>query len=115
MSRHCVLLDGTLVWSACRAEKGAYAGPIRGPGTLECPWLASEDQDKERLEPPHVTVLFKTRKWRFGLRELDFFDAVPDPRDVPKEIVKQLEANVESYTAGWDRLYPNNPVASRDV
>jgi hypothetical protein len=83
------------------------------------PWNARgwrvKIQDKERLESPHVTVLFKTRKWRFGLRELDFLDAVPDPRDVPKEIVQHLEANVESYTAGWDRLYPNNPVGSRDV
>ena len=41
-------------------------------------------RDRERLEPPHVTVVHKTRTWRFGLRSEGFLDEEPDPKEVPK-------------------------------
>lgn len=71
-------------------------------------------QDKERLEPPHVTILFRTWKWRFGLREQDFLDRDPDPRQVPPEIVEHLRGHWSDYVSAWDRLYPRNPVDSRE-
>lgn len=71
-------------------------------------------RDRERVEPPHVTVLFKTRAWRLGLRERDYLDARPDPADVPPPVTDHLlsAAVFPTVVAAWDRLYPHNPVAS---
>ena len=71
-------------------------------------------RDRERLEPPHATVLHKTRAWRFGLRSERFLDKDPDPGDVPGEIVEALHANLTELRQEWDRMFPENPVASRD-
>ena len=71
-------------------------------------------RDRERVEPPHVTVLFKTHAWRLGLRERDYLDSRPDPADVPPAITDHLlSADVfRQIVEAWDRLYPHNPVAS---
>jgi len=55
--------------------------------------------DKERLEEPHVTILWKTNRWRWSLRERRFMDATPDPADVPSEVLAELAANYEKLTA----------------
>jgi hypothetical protein len=34
-------------------------------------------RDRERSEPPHVTILHKTRAWRIGLRSGSFLDREP--------------------------------------
>ncbi len=44
-------------------------------------------QDKERLEPPHVSILRATDKWRINLRTGEFIDRIPDPDDVPDQII----------------------------
>lgn len=67
-------------------------------------------RDRERVEPPHVTVLWKTESWRFGLRERDFLDKKPDPKGVPENLVKHILANIKSYTDSWNSMYPENPV-----
>jgi hypothetical protein len=72
-------------------------------------------QDKERVEPPHVTVLFKRWKWRFGLREKDFLDKEPSPGDVPGDLVRFLEDNVGAFCSDWGEMYPDNPVDSQDA
>ena len=73
-------------------------------------------RDRERVEPPHVTVLFKTVSWRFGLRELDFLDGKPSPSGVPSEIVEHLVACAVRCAAAraWDNMYPHNPVPVYD-
>ena len=74
-------------------------------------------RDRERVEPPHVTVLFKTGAWRLGLRGRDYLDARPDPADVPAAVTDHLlsEPVFRQLVAAWDRLYPQNPVASSDA
>jgi hypothetical protein len=69
-------------------------------------------RDRERIEPPHATVLHKTRAWRFGLRTLDFLDAEPDPDDVPTELVDAILADIDRLRREWDAMYPENPVDS---
>lgn len=64
----------------------------------------------ERVEPPHVTIMRKTQTWRYGLREPGFLDSVPNPRDVPTEVVDVVNAKMEELRAEWDRRYPENPV-----
>ena len=69
-------------------------------------------RDQERLEPPHVTIMHKTRAWRLGLRDLQFLDQEPDPGEVPEELVREIEAHVDELRQAWDSIYPSNPVTT---
>lgn len=68
-------------------------------------------QDKERVEEPHVTIIFKTQRWRFRLRTLDFYDMWPDPKDVPHDVLDAILQGHVNLCREWDRRYPLNPVA----
>lgn len=71
-------------------------------------------RDKERVEPPHVSILYKTRCWRFGLRERDLLDEVPPRRAVPRAILDDITARTDEFARAWNQLYPENPVNSVD-
>ena len=71
-------------------------------------------RDRERLEPPHVTILFKTRAWRFNLRSEMFLDKKPDPKEVPKEVVDAIRASLAVLREAWDRMFPENPISSEE-
>lgn len=70
--------------------------------------------DRERLEPPHVTIIRRLDRWRYGLRDEDcgFLDREPPPGDVPKELVQYIELNLRRLIDEWDAMYPKNPVKS---
>lgn len=81
--------------------------------------LASEGwkvkiRDKERLEPPHVTIFCKRRTWRLGLRDREFLDP---PGGKWKEIDARVRAAIESpenwrrLCDEWDSANPTNPVS----
>ena len=78
--------------------------------SLPEPWASrgwkAKIRDKERLEPPHVTVLHKTRAWRIGLRELGFLDASPQAKNVPDELCAYVEENSKVFRDAWNRMYP---------
>lgn len=80
------------------------------PATLAEQGWKAKIRDRERLETPHVTVMFKTRSWRVSLRDLCFLDCAPPPRNVPGEIVTAIEASLDELRAAWDARYPSNPV-----
>ena len=84
--------------------------------TLPEPWASrgwkAKIRDRERLEPPHVTILQKTRAWRFDLRSATFLDREPDPKEVPEEIVTALRSSLELLRQEWDRIFPENPIFS---
>jgi hypothetical protein len=65
------------------------------------------------FEPPHVTILYKTSAWRFDLRTETFLDKEPSPKDVPEEVMDTVRSNLASLRLEWDRMYPENCVASR--
>ena len=71
-------------------------------------------RDKERLEPPHVTLLRGTRSWRLSLRTGAFLDAVPDPAEVPPALVTEVRGQLEELVKQWDAMYPENPVSSME-
>lgn len=71
-------------------------------------------RDRERNEPPHVTFLRGTKCWRFGLREAQFLDKEPDPKEVPRELVDVVRNAMAELRAQWDSMYPHNPVQSRE-
>jgi hypothetical protein len=86
---------------------------------LPSPWGSQgwklKIRDRERLEPPHVTVLHRSRAWRWNLRAGGFMDTDPPPNDVPNEIVAFLEHNLVRLRAEWDAMYSSNPVAPREA
>ena len=53
-------------------------------------------RDLERNEPPHATILWRQRAWRFGLRERTFLDDAP------------------VLCREWDAMYPENPIESKE-
>jgi hypothetical protein len=71
-------------------------------------------RDKERLEPPHVSVLNGSRCWRYGLREHAWLDKEPPPKQVPPEVVGTIHERFGDICSAWDRMYPHNPVSSKD-
>jgi hypothetical protein len=73
-------------------------------------------QDKERLEPPHVSILRGTDKWRINLRTKQLLDDEPDPKDVPDELLKIIFGDEywKDIRTKWDAKYPDNPVESDD-
>jgi hypothetical protein len=86
--------------------------------TLPEPWAGrgwkAKIRDKERLEPPHVTLLHKTRAWRIGLRGLRFLDESPAPKEVPGEVFDFVGSHLSALKEAWDRMYPENPVEPED-
>ena len=59
------------------------------PSQLPLPERLAKDgwkvkiRDRERLEPPHATVIRGNRAWRWNLRSRQFMDREPDPGDLP--------------------------------
>lgn len=88
----------------------AYA--LRLPKKLQDQKWKAKIRDKERTEPPHVTILHKTRAWRIGLRDGAFLDKEPAPDEVPPELVAFVLAQMDDLAARWDEMYPENPVKS---
>jgi hypothetical protein len=70
-------------------------------------------RDKERVEPPHVTVMCHTKEWRISLRDRSFL--IP-----PGGNWRELDAGVQIALSDrwlllqteWDRMYPENPINS---
>jgi hypothetical protein len=86
--------------------------------TLSRRWITqrwnAKIRDRERLEPPHVSLLRGTRTWRLGLRSGTFLDEEPDPAEVPFELVEEVRASWVELRTAWDEMYPENPVESED-
>ncbi len=70
-------------------------------------------RDRERVEPPHVTIMHKAKAWRFGLRTSQFLDSEPDPNLIPDEVLDAIRTNLSMLCEAWDRIYPENPVISK--
>ncbi len=79
-------------------------------------------REKERLEPPHVSIINGINTWRISLRSGDFLDKEPDPDQVPHELLKYIDSGKlsnrqtvwEWLCEKWDEKYPKNKVASAD-
>ena len=67
-------------------------------------------REKESREPPHVTVLRGTKAWRINLRTGRFMDRLPNPDELPQDLLDHVTANWELLCDEWDKKYPDNPV-----
>ena len=83
---------------------------------LPAPWASrgwkAKIRDRERMEPPHVSIIFKGNTWRLNLRTGDLLDKEPAPADLPKDLVAVIRSSFPSLIEAWDRMYPENPVIS---
>ena len=73
-------------------------------------------QEKERLEPPHVTIWRGEEMWRVSLRTKGFL--VPPSgswTDINDEVRKLINDNWEKLCDVRDEKYPSNPVSSTEV
>jgi len=86
--------------------------------SLELPALLQSEgwkvkiRDKERLEPPHVTIFRKRQRWRLGLRDGAFL--VPPGgswNDIDERVREVIEAHWQLLCDQWDRTYPSNRVS----
>ncbi len=71
-------------------------------------------RDKERLEPPHVTILLKMSAWRLDLRTGRFMDQAASWRDVDARVRTAIESAWTRLRSEWDSMYPENPVGDRE-
>ncbi len=71
-------------------------------------------REKETREPPHVTILRRTRAWRINLRTREYMDADPDPGEVAAALdaFVREEGNWQTLCRAWDEKYPDNPVGA---
>ncbi len=67
-------------------------------------------RDRERLEPPHVSLLKGTECWRIDLRTAAILDREPDPAAVPRALRQHMRKNRNLYIKRWNELDPENPV-----
>ena len=72
-------------------------------------------RDKERLEPPHVTIFHRRRQWRLALRDSQFL--VPPGgtwNEIDERVREAIEANWQLLCDAWDRAYPTNRVSTAE-
>ena len=67
-------------------------------------------REKESREPPHVTILRGTKAWRINLRTGKFMDRLPNPDELPQDLLDHVKANWKLLCDEWDKKYPDNPV-----
>ena len=84
----------------------------QAPGAVGESRLEGEDPRSRAARAPHVTILHKTRAWRFERRSEKFLDREPDPRDVPEEVVGAVRSSLALLRQEWDRMFPENRVSS---
>jgi hypothetical protein len=70
-------------------------------------------REKERVEPPHVTISHKADEWRLGLRDKQLL-APPGGRikDIDPAVMQIIEEHWDQRVEAWDAKYPENPVSS---
>jgi hypothetical protein len=73
-------------------------------------------REKERLEPPHLTIICGKKEWRISLRDKEFL--VPPGgkwADIDDEVRELIEKNWQALREAWDKMYPNNVISSMEA
>jgi hypothetical protein len=72
-------------------------------------------REKERVEPPHVTIMHDEDEWRLGLRDRQLL--VPPGggmKDIDPDVWRIIDENWEVLRREWDAKYPENPISSAE-
>lgn len=83
------------------------------PGLVE-PAVEGEDPRPRAARTTSCVDLAWTEDGRLNLRTERFLDAVPDPSELPAELLSLIMEHLELLRAKWDEMYPENPVESDD-
>jgi hypothetical protein len=67
-------------------------------------------RERERLEPPHVTVIKGVKSWRWDLRKQSFMDKEPPSKDVPPALIERIKSEHSNFVKQWNLKYPENKV-----
>jgi hypothetical protein len=98
------------------AERGdRTANPIELPKKLKKPGWKVKVYSRERLEPPHLTLICRAKVWRIGLRDSAFM--IPPGggwRDIDPSIRAIIEENWQILCDAWDEQHPRNRVSSEE-
>jgi hypothetical protein len=78
------------------------ADPIELPKKLRALGWKVKVYSRERLEPPHLTLICREKVWRIGLRDID-----PQVRVI---LVEQWQVLCDA----WDEQHPTNRVWSEE-
>lgn len=70
--------------------------------------------DFERLEPPHVTIYRKMRRWRLSLRTGAFLDLGDKWSQIERGVREAVEGGWTTLQDEWDRIHPDNPVQGQE-
>src|SRR5262249_45971938 len=89
--------------------------PIELPRKLRVRGWKVKVYSRERLEPPHLTLICRERVWRISLRDRAFMvppgagwgAIAPQGRAIPEELWQIL-------CDAWDEQQPTNPVSSEE-
>lgn len=71
-------------------------------------------RDAERLEEPHVTILWKHKAWRLSLRTKEFLEQGQSWKEVDAGVQSAIQQAWETLKEEWDVLYPENPITSKN-
>jgi hypothetical protein len=85
------------------------------PKTLKAAGWKVKIREKERVEPPHVTIMHQADEWRLGLRDQRLL--VPPGgrlRDIDPGVMTIIEEHWAQLKHTWDVKYPENPVSSAE-
>ena len=67
--------------------------------------------DNELLEEPHATIVCKTRKWRYSLRQKCFMDNNPPGREVDGRVLEIIKIQMAKLHIEWNKIHGDiNPV-----
>ena len=66
------------------------------------------------MEPPHVTIYHRSRRWRLALRGGEVLAPDPDPAEVPRDLVSVVREQFPILRVECDQMYPRNPVSSKE-
>ena len=88
----------------------AFSLPLPEPWRTQG-WRA-KIRDKERAEPPHVSIIHKSKSWRINLRTGLIMNETPPAKEVPKQLMEVIAEKRNQLIAEWDKMYPHNPVSS---
>lgn len=71
-------------------------------------------REKERLEPPHVTIIHRRRSWRLGLRDQRFLDPGDSWQGIPSDVKSAILENLVVLCDEWNFKYTDNPVSGNN-
>lgn len=91
------------------------ADPIELPKRLKAQGWKVKVYSRERLEPPHLTLICREKVWRIGLRDIEFM--VPPGgrwRDIDPQVRVILVEQWQVLCNAWDEQHPTNRVWSEE-